>query len=140
ARSEPIITCCRGRRSAITPPTSSVEICASVRAANTSPVSVADPVRSRTAKASAIGTTFVPKNEIVLPAKSSRKLRTRSGVKLLVPVAAQPEVTLPRRDGVLERLQVLVRELGLGGGDELVLRQSGEHPLGPPREALSQLG
>jgi hypothetical protein len=40
---------------------------ASVRAAKTRPVSVAEPVRSSTANASAIGTRFVPKNEIVLP-------------------------------------------------------------------------
>ena len=75
SRSEPIITSRRGSRSATTPPTRSVEIWASVQAANASPTSVADPVRSSTAKATAIGTRFVPKKEIVRAGKSRRKFR-----------------------------------------------------------------
>ena len=54
----------RGSRSATTPPTSSAEICASVQQANARPVSAAEPVRSRTAKATAIGARYVPKYEI----------------------------------------------------------------------------
>ena len=69
ATSEPIITRRRGSRSATTPPTSSVEICASVHAAKASPTSVAEPPSPSTAKATAIGARFVPKNEIVRAAK-----------------------------------------------------------------------
>jgi hypothetical protein len=64
ALSEAIITSCRGSRSPTTPPTRSVEICASVQAANASPTSVAELVSPRTANATAIGARFVPKNEI----------------------------------------------------------------------------
>src|SRR6185295_18728236 len=52
---------------------------ASVLAAKTRPTSVADPVRSSTANASAIGTRFVPKNETVLAENSSAKFRSRRG-------------------------------------------------------------
>ena len=55
AVSEPTITRRRGRRSATTPPTRSVETCASVQHAKAMPVSLAEPVRSRTANATAIG-------------------------------------------------------------------------------------
>jgi hypothetical protein len=79
AVSEPIMTSRRGSRSATTPPASSAEICANVRAAKTIPTSVAEPVRSSTANASAIGTRFVPKNETVLAEKRSAKFRRRSG-------------------------------------------------------------
>jgi len=75
AESDDSITRRRGRRSATTPPISSVEICASVQQAKAIPTSVADPVRSRTANATAIGARFVPKNEIVRAPASSRKLR-----------------------------------------------------------------
>jgi len=43
------------------------------------PVSDADPVRSRTANATAIGARDVPKYEIARDAKSSRKFAARSG-------------------------------------------------------------
>jgi hypothetical protein len=61
ARSEPTITIRRGRRSATTPATRSVETCATVQQAKAMPVSVAEPVRSSTANATAIGARYVPK-------------------------------------------------------------------------------
>src|SRR5207237_2172325 len=81
ATSELIITSRRGTRSARTPPTRSVDTCASVQAANASPTSVADPPTPSTAKATAIGAKFVPKKEIVRAAKSKRKLRQRKTSK-----------------------------------------------------------
>jgi hypothetical protein len=80
AASEPTITSCRGRRSARTPPTTSVATCASVQHANAIPVSVAEPVRSRTANATAIGARYVPRYEIVLALRRSRKFRCCSGL------------------------------------------------------------
>ena len=65
AESDDTITSRRGRRSATTPPINNVETWASVQQAKAIPTSVADPVRSRTANATAIGARFVPKNEIV---------------------------------------------------------------------------
>jgi len=64
AASELTITSRRGSRSLTTPPTISTETCASVQHANAMPVSLAEPVRSRTAKATAIGARYVPKYEI----------------------------------------------------------------------------
>ena len=55
------MTSLRGSRSATTPATSSVVTCATVQQANAIPVSVAEPVRSSTAKATAIGARYVPK-------------------------------------------------------------------------------
>src|SRR2546423_7900800 len=77
AVSDATMTRRRGSRSATIPPTSSVEICASVQAANESPTYVAEPVRPRTANATAIGARFVPRNELVRAAKRSRKFRSR---------------------------------------------------------------
>jgi hypothetical protein len=77
--SEAIMTSRRGSRSATTPPTRSVDTCASVQAANASPTSVAELLNPRTANATAIGARFVPKNEIARAANSSRKLRMRRG-------------------------------------------------------------
>src|SRR5918912_2572118 len=91
AASEATITSRRGRRSATTPPTSSVVTCATVQQANAIPVSLADPVRSRMANATAIGARYVQKYEIDLAANSSRKLRPTA----LLPVALQPGVRLP---------------------------------------------
>jgi hypothetical protein len=84
ASSEPIITSRRGSLSATTPPTSSVAICANVRAAKARPTSVAEPVIASTANATAIGTRFEPKNEIVRAAKSSRKFGCRSTSTALI--------------------------------------------------------
>src|SRR5690242_1403196 len=81
ATSEPTITSLRGRRSATTPPTSSVATCASVQQAKAMPVSLAEPVRSRTAKATAI----------------SARLRPSA----LLPVALQAGVRLPERHGAV---------------------------------------
>ena len=61
AASEPIITSRRGSRSATTPPIRSVVTCATVQQAKAMPVSLAEPVRSRTANATAIGARYVPK-------------------------------------------------------------------------------
>src|SRR6266566_2038208 len=110
AESDDSITRRRGRRSATTPPINSVEIWASVQQANAIPTSVADPVKSRTANATAIGARFVPKNEIVRAPASSRKLRTRRGPSsrgtALFPVAFQSGVGLPERHCALIRLHV----------------------------------
>src|SRR5262245_2442627 len=134
AVSEPNMTSRRGSRSATTPPTSKVETWASVHAANARPTYDAEPVRSRTAKATAIGDRFVPKNDTARATNSSRKLRSRrappqvrsitarrydaaagapssGGGALLVPVAPQPEVRLVQRHRPLVRLHVV----GLGG-------------------------
>src|SRR5207247_5184545 len=86
---------------ATTPPINSVEIWASVQQAKARPTSVADPVRSRTANATAIGARFVPKNEIVRAPASNRKLRSRRGpssnVSATLPIELQPGVGLPER-------------------------------------------
>src|SRR5579859_3056504 len=79
ARSEPIITSRRGRRSPTTPPIASVETCANVQAANESPTSVALPPRSSTPNDTAIGARYVPTYDTARPAKSSRKFVSRSG-------------------------------------------------------------
>src|SRR3954452_2553877 len=56
---------------------------------------------SSTANATAIGTRFVPKNEIVRAAKSRRKLRWRSAFTARTvsaePPALRPELGLPER-------------------------------------------
>src|SRR6266487_4021565 len=110
AESDDNITRRRGRRSATTPPIKSVEIWASVQQAKAIPTSVADPVRSRTANATAIGARFVPKNEIVRAPASRRKLRTRKGLSsrgtALLPVAVQSGIGLPERHCALIRLHV----------------------------------
>src|SRR4051794_4016840 len=114
ARSDPIITARRGSRSATTPPTRSVATWASVQQANAMPVSVADPVRSRTANATAIGARYVPKYETARAKKRSTKLRLRSSA--LLPVALQPGVRLPERHRLLVLLEtaVHVRRHALG--------------------------
>src|SRR5256714_2137874 len=129
AESELSITRRRGRRSATTPPTSNVEICASVQHANEIPTSVADPVRSRTANATAIGARFVPKKEIVRAAKRSRKFRCASAPTplpvSLLRVAFQACVGLPERHRALVlvcRRRVLARQLVESRRRELLLR------------------
>src|SRR2546423_7309214 len=109
---EPTITSGRGRWWETTPPAISVGICASVQHAKAMPVSLAEPVRSRTAKATAIGARYVPKYEIERAANSSRKLRLRSGPKSscmpLLPVALQAGVRQPERHRALVLIQAAV--------------------------------
>ena len=62
---------------------------ASMYAERTMPRSAGDPVRWMTAKASAIGAKELPKSEIVLPAKSSRKSRSASGLSRTYSVTAR---------------------------------------------------
>src|SRR6187397_1704283 len=149
AESEPIRTSFRGRRSPKTPPASSAAICASVRAPSTSPRSVALP-RSSTAKASATGTTFVPKKEIARPANRSRKLRWRSAAmrsRLRLgrasfqrfPVALQTLVGLPERHRAVVFLGLLGRQIGLARRDELLLGGTFLDPPSPRVEPLAQL-
>src|SRR5690242_11890731 len=97
ARSDATITSRRGSLSATTPATSSVATCATVQHANAIPVSVAEPVRSRTANATAIGARYVPKYEIARAEKSSVKLRPMT----LPPVALETGVRLPVRHRAL---------------------------------------
>src|SRR2546426_11918535 len=146
AESDESITRRRGRRSATTPPIRSVEICASVQQAKAIPTSVADPVRSRTAKATAIGARFVPKNEIVRAPASRRKLRTRRGPSsrgtVLLPVAFQSGVRLPERHCALIRLHVAsgcshVTANRLG---ELLFRCTVFDPSHPARQPPPELG
>jgi hypothetical protein len=59
-------------RSATTPPASTSAVMTTLWEARTSPRSVADPVRSRTAKASATGAIPSPIIEVVRPRKSRR--------------------------------------------------------------------
>ena len=128
ARSELTITSLRGRRSATTPPTRSVETCATVQHAKAMPVSVAEPVSSSTANATAIGARYVPKYEIARAAKSSAKLRPTA----LLPVALQPRIRLPERHRALVIFDaaVHVRRNRLG---ELRFRYARErHPLLEP--------
>src|SRR2546423_6233975 len=146
AESELSITRRRGRRSATTPPTSNVEICASVQHANEIPTSVADPVRSRTANATAIGARFVPKNEIVRAAKRSRKFRCLSAptplTVSLLRVAFQACVRLPERHRTLVlgcRHRIVVRQLVERARRELVFRRTSVHALGPFVESPPEL-
>ena len=74
------------------------------------PVSDADPVRSRTANATAIGARDVPKYETARDAKSNRKFGACSGPVLagMRPgVALEPGVGLPERHRTLEQLDVV---------------------------------
>src|SRR5439155_22588640 len=146
AESELSITRRRGRRSATTPPTSNVEICASVQHAKEIPTSVADPVRSRTANATAIGARFVPKNEIVRAAKRSRKFGCLSAptplTVSLLRVAFQACVRLPERHrplvlGCCDR--VVLRELVECGRCELLLRGTCADDPGPFVESPPEL-
>src|SRR5205823_6475335 len=135
--SELTITRRRGRRSATTPPTSSVETCASVQHANAMPVSLAEPVRSRTAKATAIGARYVPKYETERAANSSPKLRFLNSTPLL-PVALQPGVGLPERHGALVFLETGVH-VQTHGLVELLLRYTRLHARDPVVEPPAQL-
>jgi hypothetical protein len=87
-RSATTITRWRGSRSAQTPPMSRKTSCGTIRAASTSPRSDAEPVRSRTAKASAIGAIALPRNEIPRARKRSRNSRLASGPKRLTQAAS----------------------------------------------------
>ena len=72
AADEPCIITCRGSRSPSTPPNSTVTTSARANAATTSPRSVAEPPRSRTAKASATGVIALPRLLTVPPETSNR--------------------------------------------------------------------
>ena len=71
----PTSTTSRRSRSAITPPKSSTATLAIDRAATTRPRSAADPVRSSTANARAIGATALPSTPVVRAASSQRNGR-----------------------------------------------------------------
>src|SRR6266536_3575579 len=147
AVSELSITRRRGRRSATTPPTSSVEICASVQHANAIPTSVAEPVRSRTANATAIGARFVPKNEIVRAPKSRRKFRTLSGPSssrtTLLPIPLQAGVRLPEGHRALVGFGITLPvcvQLVPNRVAELRFRYAGSDERHPVHQAPAQLG
>src|SRR4051812_7806689 len=135
----------RGSRSPATPPSTSVETCASVQAAKVRPTSVAECVSPRTANATAIGARFVPKNDTVRAANSSRNsrcLKTLGGFEALVPVAPEPRVRLPERPCLL----IPVRIIALRGfevtpcfGNPLVLALL-PRTRGPSVEPLPDLG
>jgi hypothetical protein len=76
---DPTITRLRGSRSAQMPPTRRNSTCGSDLAARTYPRSAFDPVRSRTANASATFANALPMKEVVLPRKRSRNGRCPSG-------------------------------------------------------------
>ena len=76
---ETTITRWRGSRSAQMPPTSRKSTCGRERAARTKPRSAFEPVRSRTANASATLANALPMNDVVRPRNRNRKLRSRSG-------------------------------------------------------------
>src|SRR6266508_1753992 len=146
AESDESITRRRGRRSATTPPINSVEIWASVQQAKAIPTSVAEPVRSRTANATAIGARFVPKNEIVRAPASRRKLRSRrgpsSGGRTLLPVAFQSRVGLPERHCAFIRFHVAsgCGHITASRLAELLFRHTLADPSGPGFEPLMELG
>src|SRR6266542_4588541 len=143
AESDESITRRRGRRSATTPPINSVEIWASVQQAKAIPTSVADPVRSSTANATAIGARFVPKNEIVRAVKRRRKLRSRSGPrsgrKALLPVSLETRIRLPERHRELVDPRVDTDELCADRPAEFFLGQPGRDPGSPGMKPLTQL-
>src|SRR5919201_5002625 len=125
---EPTITRCRGSRSAKTPPKRTSTSCGAQLAASTIPRSVVDPVRSRTAKASAIGATAVPSSETSCPVNSSRNSCSARGPSLRgrslhLPVPLQPGVGLPER----HRLLVEANRLAVPG--ELLLGRRHEGGL-----------
>src|SRR5262249_17089250 len=70
-----------------------VATCATVQHAKAMPVSVAEPVRSSTANATAIGARYIPKYEIARADSSRKKLRPTA----LLPVALQSRIGLPER-------------------------------------------
>ena len=80
-RSVVTISARRGRRSAHTPPTSRNATSGTVRAASTIPRSVAEPVSSSTANASATPTMPSPRRETAWPRNSSRNGRSLSASK-----------------------------------------------------------
>src|SRR5258705_3331551 len=146
AESDDSITRRRRRRSATTPPIRRVEIWASVQQAKAIPTSVADPVRSRTANATAIGARFVPKNEIVRAPASRRKLRSRRGPSssgtALLPVTFQPCVRLPERHCPLVRFHVASAcgDVTANRLAELFFRYTLADPSGPVCEPPPELG
>jgi len=77
-RSQATITRWRGRRSDQTPPTRVSTTRGRAKAANTRPRSPAEPVSSRTAKASATPTSESPMAEPVWPIQSRRNWRSES--------------------------------------------------------------
>ena len=87
----------RGRRSARTPPKRRTATFAIERAATTSPRSAAEPVRSSTAKARAIGATALPTMLVVRAASSHRKAAWRNGPRPLTgaPVGRAPPSSRP---------------------------------------------
>src|SRR5439155_21060474 len=70
-------TCCRGSRSAQTPPARKSSTWPRIRAKRTNPRSETEPVRSRTANAIATGTKKSPTVEISCAQKTRRKSRRR---------------------------------------------------------------
>ena len=72
---EPSIISLRGSRSPSTPPKSTVTTSASANAPTTRPRSVAEPPRSSTAKASAIGVIELPSELDAVPVTRNRKSR-----------------------------------------------------------------
>src|SRR6476646_248016 len=146
AESDDTITSRRGRRSATTPPINNVETWASVQQAKAIPTSVADPVRSRTANATAIGARFVPKNEIVRADASKRKLRSRRGPSsrstALLPVAFQARVRLPEWHCALIGIHVAsgCSHVTANRLAELLFHYTLSDPSGPVGESLPQFG
>src|SRR5215213_3051445 len=141
SRFEPTITRWRGSRSAKTPPKSTSSSCGIQPAARTRPRSVAECVRSSTAKASAIGATAVPRRETSWPVNRRRNSRPASGPSLgsmLLPVALQPRVGLPEWHRLLVALAI-AGELGGRLGLELLLAGAVADALGPLAQAAAQL-
>src|SRR5207302_5760049 len=101
------------------------------------PVSLAEPVRSRTANATAIGARYVPKYEIERAANNNPKLRCLSSTPLL-PVALQSGIRLPEGHRTLVLLETAfhVRPYGLA---ELLLRYTWLGACDPVVEAAAQL-
>src|SRR4051812_28109757 len=124
------------------PPTSRNRTVGIVRAARTKPRSAFEPVRSRTAKASARFANALPTNEIVRPEKRSRNSRSASGPRLrsaLLPVAHEPRVGLPERHRLLVGLAV-VAQVGGGLRPELLLARAVADALGPLVQPRAELG
>ena len=79
-------------------------------AESTSPRSDGEPVKTMTAKASAIGANALPNSEIVRPRKSRRKSRSASG-----PNGSLPTSCLSRRVAVIVPLGGAVTRVGEHG-------------------------
>src|SRR4051812_35334385 len=136
--SEPIITLRRGNRSPMTPPSASIDTCASVHAANERPTAVALPPRSRTANATAMGARYVPTYEIARPVKRSLKLRS----SIAIGPAPETFIRLPERHCkvVLARVLSGVAELELHVLDEFLELHASADGVGPVVELEPQVG